>query len=389
MRLHHAAAREQEEGRLMEKWDVHTHTTTSPDTYEALGRFTAYADFVRVRKHASKPCCAEMVNSKGDVQRIIEDDAYDGAVRLKDCDRYDVAVQVLSPTPMMIPDYVDSEKDASDICRILNDDNAATVAKFPKRFMALGAVPMQFPAAAVRELERIKKDHNMRGIEINSNVNGDDLDDARFFPVFEAAEKLGLAVFIHPWGGFMQPADEKLKKRMNANRNWRPWLVGMGMETTLAFDSLRCGRVHERLPKLRVMYAHGGGAFPALLGRLEHGAYCRPDLFKDASPLDPYKTVQERPVYVDTLTHNTAVLKMLIEILGAKRVAVGSDYPYPLGEIDPFDAKTLLDPKGNRCPYPETKGIYPGFAAEHLKDITEADRLRLLSGTAKEWLGVA
>ncbi len=373
----------------MEKWDVHTHTTTSPETYEALGRFTAYADFVRVRKHASKPCCAEMVNSKGEVQRIIEDDAYDGAVRLKDCDRYGVAVQVLSPTPMMIPDYVDNEKDAADICRILNDDNAATVAKFPKRFVALGAVPLRFPDAAVRELERIQKDLGMRGIEINTNVNGEDLDDPRFFPVFEAAEKLGMAVFIHPWGGFMQPSDEKLKKRMNASRNWRPWLIGMGMETALAFDSLRCGGVHERLPKLRVMYAHGGGAFPALLGRLEHGAYCRPDLFKNASQLDPYKTIQQSAVYVDTLTHNTAVLRMLIEILGAKRLAVGSDYPYPLGEIDPFDKQTRRDPKGNLCPYPETKGIYPGFAAEHLEGISDADRTRLLAGTAKEWLGVA
>jgi predicted TIM-barrel fold metal-dependent hydrolase len=176
---------------------------------------------------------------------------------------------------------------------------------------------------------------------------------------------------------------------MNANRNWRPWLLGMGLETALAFDSLRCGRVHERLPKLRVMYAHGGGAFPALLGRLEHGAYCRPDLFKNASPLDPYKTIRQCGVYVDTLTHNKAMLKMLIETLGVERIAMGSDYPYPLGEIDPFDAKTLLDPKGNRCPYPQVKGIYPGYAVEHLEGINDNDRQRMLSGTAKEWLGAA
>lgn len=373
----------------MEKWDVHTHTTLSPDTYAALEKFTHYAAFVRVRKHGTKPCCAEMVNAQGQVQRVIEDDAYDGAVRLKDCDRQGVSVQVLSPTPMMIPDYVDNEQDAADICRILNDDNAATVAKFPGRFRALGAVPLRFPDAAIREMERIRKTHNVRGIEINSNVDGLDLDDQKFFPVFEAAEKLGMAVFIHPWGGFMQPEEAKLKARMNPNRNWRPWLIAMGMETALAFDSLRAGRVHERLPKLRVLYAHGGGTFPALLGRLEHGAYCRPDLFKEASQLDPYKTIKQCGVYVDTLVHNNAVLKMLIELFTARRVAVGSDYPYPLGEIDPFDAQTLLDPKGNRCPYPKTKGIYPGFAAEHLEGINDNDRQYLLSGTAKEWLGVA
>src|SRR6185436_8947045 len=102
---------------------------------------------------------------------------------------------------------------------------------------------------------------------------------------FEAAAEMNMAVFIHPWGGFMSPVEERLKKRMNGDRNWRPWLIGMGMETALAFDSMRCGAVHERLPKLRVMYAHGGGVFPALLGRLDHGSWCRPDLFKNASRL--------------------------------------------------------------------------------------------------------
>jgi aminocarboxymuconate-semialdehyde decarboxylase len=310
-------------------------------------------------------------------------------VRITDCDIHGVTVQVLSPTPMMIPDYVDNAADAEEICRILNDDNAATVAKHPKRFAALGALPMMYPDAAVRELERIRKDHNMRGVEINSNVNGLDLDDARFFPVFEAASSLGMAVFIHPWGGFMSPAEEKLKNRMNANRNWRPWLIGMAMETALAFDSMRSGGVHERLPKLRVLYAHGGGAFPALLGRLEHGAYARPDLFKDASQLNPFDTVKKCAVYADTLVHNPAMLKALISMLGVERVAMGSDYPYPLGEIDPFDPETLHDQRGNKSPYPRTKGIYPGHAVEHLGGLSDAHKARLLHGTAKEWLGLA
>lgn len=372
----------------MEKWDVHTHTTLSPDTYAALEKFAHYTDFIRVRKHATKPCCAEMVNAAGAVQRELEDNAYDGAVRIGECDKHGVTLQVLSPTPMMIPDYVDNADDAEAICRILNDDNAATVARFPARFMALGALPMQFPDRAVRELERIVKSHNMRGIEINSNVNGRDLDDPALFPIFEAAAALNVAVFIHPWGGFMSPAEPKLKARMNANRNWRPWLIGMGMETALAFDSMRSGGVHERLPSLRVMYAHGGGAFPALLGRLEHGAYCRPDLFKDASPMNPFDTVKKCGVYADTLVHSPAMLKALIEMLGFDRVAMGSDYPYPLGEIDPFDAQTRTSALGLKTNYPLVKGVYPGHAVEHL-DITDEQKQRLLSGTAKEWLGVA
>lgn len=358
--------------RPKEKWDVHTHTVTSPDTYDALGKFTHYADFIRIRKHDTKSCCAVMVNSKGQVQREIEDNAYNGAARIKDCDRHGVTVQVLSPTPMMIPDYVDNAAEAAEICCILNDDNANTATQSPKRFIPIGALPMAHPDAAVKELERIKTQHGMRGIEINSNINGMELDDPKLFPVFQAASDLGMAIFIHPWGGFMSPTEERLKKRMNQDRNWRPWLLGMGMETALAFDSMRCGGVHERLPKLRVMYAHGGGAFPALLGRLAHGAYCRPDLFKDASQLDPVATVKKCGVYTDSLVHGPWVLKMLIDLLGVERIAMGSDYPYPLGELDGTPSK----------------GIYPGSMIENLEGITDAQRDRMLAGTAKEWLGV-
>lgn len=371
----------------MEKWDVHTHTTVSPETYDALGRFIYYADFVRVRKHETMPCCAVMVNSKDEVQRLIEDNAYDAKSRLRDCDRHGVTMQVISPTPMMIPDYVDNQGDAEDICRILNDDNAALVAKHPDRFTALGAVPMMFPDRAIAEMERLKK-IGMRGIEINSNVKGLDLDDELFFPVFQAAEQMGMAVFIHPWGGFMKPEEEALRARMNTARNWRPWLIGMGMETALAFDSMRSGRVHERLPRLRVLYAHGGGAFPALLGRLEHGAYCRPDLFKDASQMNPLDTVKGCGIYADTLVHSQVMLRALIDLLGVDRVAMGSDYPYPLGEVEPYDEKTMQNFYSYPSPYPKLKGLYPGYGVEHL-ELSDRDRQRLLSGTAKEWLGIS
>lgn len=400
----------------MEKWDVHTHTTLSPATYDSLARFTSYADFVRIRAHASKPCCAEMINSRGEVVRVIEDNAYDGTARIKDCDAHDVRVQVLSPTPMMIPDYVDHANDAAEICKILNDDNAATVAKFPDRFTALGALPLHHPDAALRELRRLKDDLGMRGIEINSNIGGHDLDDPAFFHVFEAAAEMGMAVLVHPWGGFMEPQEETLKNRMNAQNGWRPWLIGMATETALAFDAMRRGGVHERLPHLRVLYAHGGGAFPALLGRLEHGAYCRPDLFREESQKDPYQTLRDCGVYTDSLVHSPFAFGMLLETMGAGRIAMGSDYPYPLGEIEPFYAETKKDRLGNDCPYHAPKGIYPGHMVDHmpapdtdmtaawkkfpwipsqdaagntrhLPCLTDAQRARILSGTAKEWLG--
>jgi aminocarboxymuconate-semialdehyde decarboxylase len=384
-------------------WDVHTHTTLAPDAHAALARFAHYEDFVRVRAHATDACSAEIINSRGQVVRAIRHNAYDAEARRADCDRHGISMQVLSPTPMMIPDTVEHAADAAEICKILNDANAAIVAKFPQRFTALGALPMMFADLAIRELQRIRS-LGMRGVEINSNVNGLDLDDPRFFPIFAAAAELDMAIFIHPWGGFMSPAEDRLKHRMHQERNWRPWLLGMGLETALAFDAMRCGGIHQRLPQLRVMYAHGGGAFPAMLGRLEHGSYCRPDLFRNASQVTPYETVQSAGVYVDALTHDPWVLNMLIEMLGTRRVAMGSDYPYPLGEMGttPFDS---ADPLRN---------IYPGHMIHHLPEtmeemeaawqhfhwltrdtadgprrlplISSKQKLQLLSETAKEWL---
>jgi aminocarboxymuconate-semialdehyde decarboxylase len=398
MSPHYAVTAEKRMSLPKEKWDVHTHTTLAPDTYEALARFDRYGDFIRVRAHASKPCCAQMINSRGEVQREIAHTAYEAGARIQECDRHGVTMQVLSPTPMMIPDYADNGEDAAEICKILNDGNARIVSEYPKRFMALGALPMLHTTLALKELERIQA-LGMRGVEINSNIDGTDLDDARFYPIFEAASQLNMAIFIHPWGGFMSPAEERLKKRMHMQYNWRPWLIAMGMETALAFDALRSGGVHERLPKLRVLYAHGGGTFPALLGRLQHGAYSRPDLFKNGSKHDTYRIVRECGVYTDTLTHDPFALAMLINTLGANRIAMGSDYPYPLGEIDAQGIKK----------------IYPGHMIEHLPEssadmakawkqfhwmacdnadgprdlpcLTQAQKERLLSGTAKEWLG--
>jgi aminocarboxymuconate-semialdehyde decarboxylase len=400
---------------MKEKWDVHTHTTLSPATFEPLMRFAHYERFLRVRAHASKPCCAEMVDSKGKLFRVIEDNAYVGASRIKECDSHGVTMQVLSPTPGMIPDFVTEQNDAAEICRILNDDNARMVADFPTRLTAIGALPMNFADAAIAEMERIKK-LGMRGVEINSNIDGMDLDHPQLWPIFEAAAALDMAIFIHPWGGFMEPSEDSLAKRMNANRDWLPWLTGMPLETSLAFNALVRGGVHERLPHLRVLYAHGGGAFPALVGRLEHGAYCRPDLFKDRSSLTPYQAVEQCGVYTDSLTHSPFAFQMLFNLMGCERIAMGSDYPYPLGEIDPFDSQTLQDPKGNQCPYPATKGFYPGHMIERLPEhgadmeeawkhfpwlsgqtpdgsarellrLNDAQRQRMLSGTAKEWLG--
>jgi aminocarboxymuconate-semialdehyde decarboxylase len=398
------------------KWDVHTHTTLAPETFDALARFSHYEHFVRVQQRAGAGDCAQLMDCSGRVLRNLQPNAYRAHHRLAECDAHGVTMQVISPTPMMLPDSIESAADAAEICRILNDGNAALAAEHPARFTALAALPMNFADEALREMERVRA-LGMHGFEINTNVHGLDLDDPRFFPIFAAAAELGMAVFVHPWSGFMAPAEERLRARMREGRNWRPWLLAMGMETALAFDSMRCGAVHERLPQLRVLYAHGGGAFPAMLGRMEHGPYSRPDFFRDASKMTPYETVRQCAVYADSLTHDPWALQLLLHQLGVERVAMGSDYPYPLGEIDPFDAATSCNPQGDAVPYAARKGIYPGHMIEHLPEeesdaaieaaweafhwlprqmpsgerrlpvLTRQEKQRMLAETAKEWLG--
>jgi aminocarboxymuconate-semialdehyde decarboxylase len=131
-------------------------------------------------------------------------------------------------------------------------------------------------------------------------------------------------VFVHPW-------DMAGQERMQ--RYWLPWLVGMPSETALAICSMIFGGVFEKLPALRVAFAHGGGSFPGTIGRIEHGFHCRPDLVAIHNNINP-KSYLGR-FYVDSLVHDPRALAYLVDLLGAKCIALGSDYPFPLGEDVP------------------------------------------------------
>ena len=165
--------------------------------------------------------------------------------------------------------------------RFCNDDIAETVRKYPKRFVGLGTLPMQDPELAVRELDRCVSELGFRGVQIGSNVNQTNLNAEALLPVFRRAEELGAAVFVHPWEMF---------GRNELTQYWMPWLVGMPAETTRAIVSLIFGGVLEKLPKLRLCFAHGGGSFPATIGRIEQSFRCRPDLCAIHNPVNPRGT---------------------------------------------------------------------------------------------------
>ena len=301
------------------------------------------------------------------VFREITDNVWDPARRIEEMDAAGVSMQVLSTVPVMFS-YWAKPGDALDLSRRLNDHIAEVVREHPKRFAGLATIPMQDVDLAASELERCVRELGLCGAQIGTHVDASppfgrldslNLDNASLQPIWSEAEQLGAAIFVHPW-------DMLGKERMP--KYWLPWLVGMPAETSLAICSMMFGGVFERFPKLRVAFAHGGGAFPFTIGRIEHGFHVRPDLVAPDNKKSPrkYLACDDAPArfYVDSLVHDPDALKFLVQLFGANRVALGSDYPFPLGEAK------------------------PGELIESMKELSSKEKAQLLSGTAREFLGL-
>lgn len=300
------------------KIDVHTHIL--PERWPDLRERYGYGGFVRLEHH--KPCCARMLIDDR-FFREIESNCWDPKVRMHDCDHFNVNVQVLSTVPVMFS-YWGKPDDIYDLSQILNDHIAGVCRDYPDRFIGLGTLAMQDTKLAIKELERCVNELGLAGIQIGSHVNEYNLDAPELFDIFAAAQDLGAAIFVHPWDMMGQ---EKMRKY------WLPWLVGMPAETSLAICSMIFGGVFERLPNLKVCFAHGGGSFPGTIGRIGHGFEVRPDLCAIDNDVHPKNYVGK--FFIDSLVHDAAALRFVVDIFGANKIMLGSDYPFPLGELSP------------------------------------------------------
>ena len=299
------------------KLDIHCHIIPQnmPNWTQRFG----YGEFIHMEY---RNCDACMMKGQK-IFRVVEENCYKEDVRLKEMNETNVSTQVLSTIPVLF-NYWARPKDGLETSRFFNDHIAETVLKNPKRFIGLGTVPMQNVDLAIKEMERCVKELKMPGLEIGSNINGENLSEKRFFPFYEAAEKSGCALFIHPWEMMGEKQMEKY---------WLPWLVGMPAETSRAICSMIFGGVFSAFPKLRVAFAHGGGSFPFTLGRIEHGFEVRPDLVGIDNIISPEDHIGK--FWVDSLVHDKKAFQYLIDVIGENKICLGSDYPFPLGEHVP------------------------------------------------------
>jgi aminocarboxymuconate-semialdehyde decarboxylase len=301
---------------MMHKIDMHTHIL--PEQLPNFAEEFGYGDFIWLEK--SREGFARMMKGNTFFREIAKN-CWDPQVRIDEYAQFQTPVQVVCTIPVMFS-YWAKPADCLFLSQFLNDHIAGIVDDYAEHYIGLGTIPMQDTDLAIKELERLHQ-LGFPGIQIGSNVNQENLSDAKFFPIFEACQDLNMAILVHPWEMMGQELMPKY---------WLPWLVGMPAETARAAASLIFGGVMERLPQLRWCFAHAGGSFIPTIGRLEHGFKCRPDLVAIDNPINPRDYLGR--FWVDSATHDPQLLKYIIDIIGHEKVCLGSDYPFPLGDLE-------------------------------------------------------
>lgn len=289
--------------------DVHSHYV--PRGWPDLGPGTPW---LRLETETDA-----LIMLKGKEFRRIKSDCWDASVRLADMDADGVAAQVVSPTPVFFC-YASEAAQAARIAKIMNDLALEICGPAPGRLLPMCQVPLQDPDAACAELDRCLAAGHV-GVEIGNHVGDLDLDAAGVVTFLQHAAARDAPVFVHPWD---MPSSPRLGRWM------AQWLTGMPSETHLSILAMVLGGVFDKVGEsLRICFAHGGGSYPFWLGRLENAWHKRRDVVGVSQ--HPPSHYAGR-FYVDSVVFDERALRLLVDTVGADRVLVGSDYPYPLGE---------------------------------------------------------
>ncbi len=291
-----------------------------------------------------------LIYRNGRFFREIWQNSHDVDYRIAEYADHGIQVQVISTVPVMFSYWAPGEQ-ALALGQYLNDHIAEQVDTHPAHIIGLGTLPLQSPELSIQEISRCKS-LGLRGFQIGSHINDWNLDAPELFDVFAAMQDEDMALMVHPW---------EMMGTSTMPKYWLPWLVGMPAEQTRAICCMIFGGVLERLPKLKVCFAHGGGSFPYTLGRIEHGFNMRPDLVATDNDVNPRDYIGR--FYMDSVVHDDRALQYLLDVFGEDTVMLGSDYPFPLGEQRPG---SIIE----KC----------GFS--------DSTNRRLFHGTVLEWLGL-
>jgi aminocarboxymuconate-semialdehyde decarboxylase len=273
----------------------------------------------------------------------------DPASIVADLDAAGVDVAAASIAPPL--SHLDCEPEIGlEVSRAINDAYAEVQEQHKGRIVALANLPMQDVDLALKELKRVVDDYGFKGVQVCSNIGGKNLGDESLFRFWEEIRERDLFVFSH---GISPLGPERMSEHELKN------FVGLPIDTAVTVGSMVFGGVYERLPGLKVCFSHGGGAFPCLVGRWDHGYKER--LSKQADTTIKLPSEYLKDIYADSLTHDPAGVRFLVERLGPGQVVLGSDHPFDMGEADPIGkVKEAIDD-------PETvEAIIGGTAARLL-----------------------
>lgn len=257
----------------------------------------------------------------GNFDHPLTPDFYAAEQMLADMDATDMTMAAISSAPPTLSYWADAAA-TRELAAAINESIAERVKSHPKRFLGLATVPLQDIDASVTEARRAIAELGLHGFQIGSNVGGKNLNHPDYFPFFEAVADLDVPLFIHP---YIPPGEERMQDYYLHN------LLGMVTETGLAIASVIYGGILERLPNLKIVFAHAGGVFPYIVGRMDHGYEVRIEECQKAIPHPPSHYLKQ--VYFDCMSFNSRALRYLVDTVGAERVLLGSDYPFDMGPI--------------------------------------------------------
>ncbi|OUM02230.1 amidohydrolase family protein [Variovorax sp. JS1663] len=322
--------------------------------------------FPRIDREEAKLLSAQSgawlrIDAGGDHGQIMRGDApfrpvdrvlWDAHARLEDLDRQGVDIQISCATPVMFG-YGAPPRVAADWCARMNDHALEFASADPSRLKVLAQVPLQDLELACIEATRATRAGHV-GVQIGNHLGDRDMDDEQLVAFLTHCANEGIAVLVHPWD---MMGEGRMKKWM------LPWLVAMPAETQLSMLSLILSGALERIPtSLKICFAHGGGAFAFLLGRVDN-AWKHRDIVRENCPQLPSSYVDR--FYVDSAVFDRRSLRLLTEVHGTNRILLGSDYPFPLGEAR------------------------IGSLIEEADFLTEAEQSRMLAGNAEEFFSLS